>query len=248
MTSSFFTAQEQIPPGLGFPLFGRAHLLWLAAIGVCILAGALRIRRADSEKRRRIEILLCACTLALWLLWEAVLLLTGQFRLNYFPLDLCDIAVFAELWCAVRPGPVRQELCYCLFLPGALMALLFPNWTPLPLLNLQCIRGFAVHGLLTAYPILLLASGTFRPDPRRLPRCLCAALAMCVPVYWADQALDQNFFFLNDPSPGSPLELFAAWLGEPGYLIGLPIMLFLAWGVLYLPWLLLSTPRRIDSG
>ena len=92
-----------------------------------------------------------------------------------------------------------------------------------------------LHGLLAAVPILPIAGGEFRPDPRNLPKCFAVSLALCVPIYGVDKALDQNFFFLNTPSPGSPLVLFQQWLGSPGYLVGLPVMLGLVWIVLYGP-------------
>ena len=179
------------------------------------------------------------------LAWDLILVFTGQFRLNYLPLDLCGIAMFGELLWAVRRGRLTGELCFCLFLPGAAMALLFPNWTPLPFWNFLYLRSFLLHGLLVAVPVMAVAGGDLRPDPRNLPKCLAVSLAMCVPIYVIDRALDQNFFFLNVPSPGSPLELFARWWGNPGYLLGLPLLLGLVWVILYVP-LVLYRHRKKD--
>ena len=179
------------------------------------------------------------------LAWDLILVFTGQFLLNYLPLDLCGIAMFGELLWAVRRGRLTGELCFCLFLPGAAMALLFPNWTPLPFWNFLYLRSFLLHGLLVAVPVMAVAGGDLRPDPQNLPKCLAVSLAMCVPIYVIDRALDQNFFFLNVPSPGSPLELFARWWGNPGYLLGLPLLLGLVWVILYVP-LVLYRHRKKD--
>ena len=235
MMTFFFTSQEHIPPGLGFPLFGREHLLWLAGIAAAIGALCPVCRRMSPQARKKLYLGLALGALVLDGVWDLVLLVTGQFAWNYLPLDLCGLAMFAELLWALRRGRLLGELCYCLFLPGAVMALVFPNWTPLPTWNLLYLRSFLLHGLLVAQPVLAVAAGDLRPDARNLPKCLGVALALCVPIYAVDKALNQNFFFLNTPSPGSPLELFAAWLGEPGYLLGLPVMLVLVWVVLYLP-------------
>lgn len=233
MAKEFFTPQERIPPGLGFSLFGPVHLLWLAGLAGGILLLCRVYRGLGPRARRRLSAGLCLAMLAMDLAWDLALLAQGAFTLNYLPLDLCGLAMFGELWAALRPGPVRRELCWCLFLPGAAMALVFPNWTPLPFWNLLYLRSFLLHGLLVAVPVLWVAGGELRPDPRNLPKCLAVALGLCVPIYAIDRLLDQNFFFLNTPSPGSPLEWFAARLGSPGYLLGLPVMLGAVWAVQY---------------
>ena len=245
MPYDFFTPQEQIPPGLGFSLYGPGHLLWLAGITLGIVLLCRLCRGLALPGRRRIYLTLCLCALGLDLVWDLSLLLTGRFTLNYLPFDLCGLAMFAELLWALRPGPLLGELCWCLFLPGAAAALLFPNWTPLPFWNLLYLRSFLLHGLLVAVPVLAVAIGDIRPDPRRLPGCFAIALGLCVPVYWFDRTFHQNFFFLNEPSPGSPLEIFAAWWGEPGYLLGLPLLLWAVWIPLYgLPVLTKWKPAR----
>ena len=247
MMTYFFTAQGHIPPGLGFSLFGGEHLFWLAGIAAAIGCLCPVCRRMSPRARGRLYLGLALGALSLDGLWDLVLLATGQFAWNYLPLDLCGLAMFAELLWALRRGRLLGELCYGLFLPGAVMALIFPNWTPLPAWNLLYLRSFLLHGLLVAQPVLAVAAGDLRPDARNLPKCLGIALALCVPVYAVDKALDQNFFFLNTPSPGSPLELFAAWLGEPGYLLGLPVMLALVWLLLYgVPGLVRSLYRKKD--
>ena len=243
----FFTAQEHIPPGLGFSLFGPAHLLWLAGLTAGIAGLCVLYRRLEAPARRRLLIGLCLLTLAMDLAWDLILVCTGQFLLNYLPLDLCGIAMFGELLWAVKRGPLTGELCFCLFLPGAAMALLFPNWTPLPFWSFLYLRSFLLHGLLIAVPVMAVAGGDLRPDPQRLPKCLAVSLAMCVPIYLIDRTLDQNFFFLNVPSPGSPLELFARWWGNPGYLLGLPLLLGVVWVILYVPLVLYRRRKKDPS-
>ncbi len=244
MPPHFFTSQENIPPGLGFSLYGPGHLLWLAGLSLGIVLLCRLYRTLDRPARRRLAVGLCLCALGLDLSWDLILLATGQFTLNYLPFDLCGLAMFAELLWALRPGPLIGELCWCLFLPGAAAALLFPNWTPLPFWNFLYLRSFLLHGILAAVPVMAAAGGDIRPDPRRLPKCFAVSLGLCVPVYVIDRLLHQNFFFLTEPSPGSPLELFAAWWGEPGYLLGLPLLLGAVWVLLYLPPALRKRRRR----
>ena len=240
----FFTAQEHIPPGLGFSLFGPQHLLWLAGLAAGIAGLCILYRGMTPPARRRLRIGLCLAAIGMDLAWDLILVITGQFTWNYLPLDLCGLAMFGELLWSAKGRPLMGELCYCLFLPGAAMALLFPNWTPLPFWNFLYLRSFLLHGILAAVPVMAVAGGDLRPAPRNLPKCFAAGLALCVPIWCIDKALDQNFFFLNSPSPGSPLELFARWWGDPGYLAGLPVMLWLTWLVLYLPLVLYRRGRK----
>lgn len=246
-TVYFFTAQENIPSGLGFALFSRSHLLWMLGIAAGIAGLCVIGRHQSPDARRKLLLGLCLGMLVLDGTWDAILLLTGQFSWNYLPLDLCGLGMFAELLWVVRRRELLGELCFCLFLPGAVMALIFPNWTPMPAWNFLYLRSFLLHALLAAVPVMAVAGGDLHPEPKNLPACFALSLDLCVPVYLADRALGQNFFFLMEPSPGSPLELFEDWFGDPGYLAGLPILLLLVWLVLYGP-LVLVRRRKAETG
>ena len=96
--------------------------------------------------------------------------------------------------------------------------------------------GFTVHALLMAYPLMLVAGGDLRPEARLLPRCFGILVCCTVPVYLFDRFFGTNYMFLLWPSPGSPLEWFASFLGNPGYLLGYFPMLAVVWLALYLPF------------
>ena len=148
----FWTIQEHVPDGLGFRLFGIAHLLWLGGIVLAVLAIALTCRRWKPETVHR---LLCGLTWAALLLEickDGVLLYTGQFRPNYLPLDLCGLSIFVEFAAVRNPRPLLLEPVYSLSLPGACLALLFPNWFSLPLWNFFSLHSFLLHGLLVLVP------------------------------------------------------------------------------------------------
>ncbi len=231
--SLFWTATENMPDGMGFELYGKEHLIWLASIAVFIIALCVISRKLSPKGVSTLCIIVCSACLFLELFGDLVLLVTGQLSVNYLPLDLCGIALYAEFICCLKPTPILKELCYCLFMPGALAALAFSNWVDLPPTNFFAIRSFVIHALIIAYPLILICAGQLRPDVRKLPKCFAIGIAMCIPIYFINKALDQNFFFLNWPSPGSPLVWFADRLGNPGYLVGLPIMIFIVWFFLY---------------
>ena len=242
--SLFWTATESMPYGMGFALYGREHLIWLGCIAVFTISMCAAAGKADPKTRRKLYLGVCISCLVWELFGDAVLLSTGQFTLNYLPLDLCGIAIYGEFLCCLRPRPLLKELCFCLFMPGALAALAFSNWVYLPWWNFFAVRSFVIHAFLVAYPLMMAVSGDLRPDARKLPKCFAIGIAMCIPIYFIDKALDQNFFFLNWPSPGSPLVWFEEKLGNPGYQIGLPIMLLAVWVVIYLPIVIIDIIRR----
>ena len=83
---------------------------------------------------------------------------------------------------------------------------------------------------------LLRVGGDLRPEARQLPKCLGILVCCAVPVALFNRFFGTNYMFLSWPSPGSPLEWFASFLGRPGYLLGYLPMLALVWLILYLPF------------
>ena len=122
---------------------------------------------------------------------------------------------------------------YSLNLPGTCLALLFPNWNPLPPWNAFTILAFSMHGLLLLVPICMLASRDLQPSAKRLPACLLSLLLACIPISLVNRQLGTNFFFLARPSRNSPLSWAAQYLGNPGYLLIIPGLIALIWGILY---------------
>ena len=150
---------------------------------------------------------------------QVILLTTHQFGKQYLPFDLCGISILfclLEIW---KPCAYFGELLYSLSLPGTLLALFFPNWNRLPLWNFFCIHSFLFHTLLLLLPVLLLADGTLQPNWKRLPLSFLTLAACSVVVAWLNRLWGTNFFFLSQPSKGSPLVWFADWFGASLYWI-----------------------------
>jgi len=148
---------------------------------------------------------------------------------------LCGMAIYNSLLNAHRPGKIKQELLYSLCMPGTLSALLFPAWSAYPAISLICIQNFLQHGLLMIYPIMLFSGKNIRPDYRVLPKCLLFLAVISPPIYVFNKVFDTNFLFINYPSPGSPLVLFDKWFGNPGYILGILMLIIVVWAFLYIP-------------
>lgn len=227
---------------VGFRLFDATHLGELAFFAVLAVVLGILYHRMGKKARRNTLIVIAALCLADELFKHIGCLALGQYDWGYLPLHLCSINIFVVLAYVLKPSDLKAELLYALSIPGASLALISPSWTKLPLLNFMHIHSVSIHILLVLFPILLLAGG-FRPSWKRLPKVfLCLAIA-CAVIYPLNKLLGTNFMFLNGTDNNPILVFFENIFGNPGYLIGLPILLIFIWALMYLPWIISDKVR-----
>ena len=213
------------------------HLRWLAIAAALAALLCLGYCRLHGRGRRALRIAVGCAILLCELLKDGNLLRFGVFDRWYLPLHLCGLAVFFCFYHCLRPGKTVGNFLYSTCAPGALFALLFPDWTAYPPFAYHSIVAFVVHALIVAYPLMQVCGGDLKPEARYLPRCFGILIALAVPVYIFNRRFGTNYMFLSWPSPGSPLEWFADLLGNPGYLLGYLPMAAAVWGLLYLPFI-----------
>ena len=232
-------------PGAPFiTIFGKEHLAILAiCAAVCVILILVAARLGDGGYRRLERVIV-----GLIVLSEAAreigLALNHAYTVADLPLHICSLAVFLSLIYAMRPYKIVGEFLYCLCMPGALSALPFPGWVGLPQTSFFSLNSFLVHTLLFSYPLTLLAARRLHPAVKRLPLCLLLLAVVAVPMYFFDQKTGANFFFLNYPPSGSPLEFFARRWGVPGYIFGYFPLIAMVWGILYLPWIVAGRGKK----
>ncbi len=221
----------------GFRLFGAEHLLWLLCALAAVAALGAGYEKAGERGRAAMRRIMALAALALELLRAGVYAGQGLYGIGRLPLHLCGMAVYLDALHALRPGKLLGQFLYAFCMPGAVAALLFPDWVGYAPLGFVSVSAFALHILLVGYTAMQVCGGDITPQPRLASRCLAIMLLLAAAVYVFDRATGTNYMFLNWPSPGSPLEWFA-WLGRPGYLLGYVPLLAAAWTPLYLPALL----------
>ena len=221
-------------------LFSPLHILWLFAALAAWFLICRRYKRSSPARRIRMRRTVAGAALAIDLLRALLLMLAGEYDIGRLPLHLCALAIYISFLHALRGGELTGQFLYAFCMPGAVCALLFPDWSAYPAFHFMSVSSFVLHILLVGYTLMLVAGGDLRPDTRRAPVCLGIMLLIAVPVYIFDRLAETNYMFLNWPSPGSPLEWFA-FLGRPGYLLGYIPLLAAAWAVIYAPFIL---PRR----
>lgn len=229
-------------------LFDAEHILWMVGIAV---AGAMMcvVHRRLLDKGRRVFKRAAALTMfGIYILRQMIIIVQGEYGVWCLPMHLCGMSLYIEAVDCLFPNRFTRELCYAVCMPGALMGTLYANWVYMPTLNFIYITSFALHGLMVIYPLLALTGGDHRPSLRWLPACFGFLAAVSVPVYFFNLRYGTNFMFLAQPSPGSPLELFEQWFGNPGYLLGFVIMIAIVWAVMYAPFVIMGARDKRRSG
>ena len=126
-----------------------------------------------------------------------------------------------------------RTFLYYFAIPGAALALFFPNWTQMPVWNFFHIHSFTIHILLVLYPLLLVTTNQVSTDLKLAFQGVGLLVAIAIPVYFLNLLWDTNFMFLMEPDSGNPLELFEKLLGS--HLWGFPILLPVVVFVMYVP-------------
>ena len=135
---------------------------------------------------------------------------TGHMNARMLPFHLCDLAGFFYLFLqmqALRTGRWTSlvEIALCLFMPGAVLGILFPVWNVYPPFHYMTIHGFVYHALIILYPWLLFVSGNIRPKTRHIWRPVLLLCGIVPPVYLFNKKFDSNYMFINVPPENTPL-------------------------------------------
>ncbi len=234
----FFLTDDHIPEGVGFQIFGLTHILWLLAGTLFCVAACMFYRKLADDKRKLALRVLSIYIFAQEMVKDLVLLILGEFSWGYLPFHLCGINILLIAFDTVKQTKIVRSFLYYFAIPGALLALLFPNWTEMPVWNFFHLHSFTIHILLVLYPLLPVTTGQVATDLKSAWKSVALLVAMAIPVYGLNLLWNTNFMFLMEPDSGNPLEMFEKLLGS--HLWGFPILLPVVILVMYLPMRLLK--------
>lgn len=221
--------------GAGFGMFSLAHmsaLIILTFISFFIIRHYLSI---DDQKRKKMKKGLAILIVGLEIIRNIILLVTGQFTLSDLPLQLCGIGIFIILYDAFFSNKTSHELLYSLTLPGAIMALITPDWVQNEIINLFVWHSFIMHAFLVTYVLMQLIAKEFSPNWQELWRVVIFLLIIVPPIWFLNRLWHQNFFFLEIPVAGSPLAPIHTIFGQY-YILGMILLVLIFWFLMYLPW------------
>ena len=241
----FFLTNDKIPEGVGFHTFDLTHILWLLAGLVLWVAACIFYRRLSADKRKLALKVLGAYIFLQEMAKNLVLVFLGDFGWGYLPFHLCGINILLIAFDTIKQTKIVRSFLYYFAIPGAMLALLFPNWTETPVWNFFHIHSFTIHILLVLYPLLLVTTGQVATDLKSALKGVALLVAMAIPVYGLNLLWDTNFMFLMQPDSGNPLEMFEKLLGS--HLWGFPILLPVVILVMYLPILIIKHRKNFGK-
>lgn len=219
----FFLYETQLPAGSGFALFGSCHLFWLLGIALFTGVTSAWYRKQDRDRQKKINHMMGVVFPVIAIYRDVVLIATGYFDVGYLPLHLCAMA----LWIAAIYGWTNNRFLGVVYVllcvPGAMGALLFPDWNAYPLWNYMHIHDFISHGLIVAFGFWLIIAKKVVPQWKDFWMPVVFGIAGIVVLQAVNHLLHTNYWFLNQPSAGSPLiwilDITGTYWYVPGYFL-----------------------------
>ena len=237
----FFKTKSGIPEGLGFNTFDLTHIVWLL-IGVLFCVGACILYKKLSARGQKIML----TSLGVYIFFQemlknVVVAAVGEFSWGYLPFHLCGINILLIFFDTIKQTKIVRNFLYYFGIPGAALALIFPNWTSQPVWNFFHLHSFIIHILIAMYPLILVTSGQVEMNIKSAFKSLILLVGFAIPVYFLNLLWDTNFMFLMESDSGNPLEFFENLLGS--HLWGFPILLPVVIFIMYLP-ILIAKKRK----
>ena len=229
----------------GFTMFGPEHIVWLFT---CLILSALILiinkKNAEAGNERLVSAI-AFITLLLHLIQCAFRIFEGSYDLYTLPLHVCAISSYLSLIHSRTKSKTAGEILFFPGLPGALCALIWPDWTMYPPFGVLSATGFLAHVFIVIYVLTAMQQKTLEPSVKRIyvPVIFLAVYAAVIIPF--DRHFHANYGFLNVPSPGSVLEIIAKIFGYgKGYYAGYALLavsvMIICYGIRYLVPVLFS--------
>ena len=216
----FFLYETELPAGSGFQMFGFCHMMWLAVIAICAVIGSFWYARLETKGKQKVNHVMGIWFPIISIYRDAVLIVTGHFDTGYLPLHLCGMALWIAAIYSFTGNRFLGVVYILLCLPGAMGALIFPDWTAYPFFNYMHIHDFVSHGCIVIYGCMLIRDSRLKIKWRDLWMPMAFGLIGMIVMDYVNGWLHTNFWFLNRPSTGSPMVQILEITGEKWYLVG----------------------------
>ncbi len=204
----------------GFSVLGPEHLAMLGCLTLTGVLLARRYMRQDARGRRRQLVAMCAVPVALLVSRDLQDVAAGVFWPQFWPLHICNMCEFLGLAWAITGWCPLADVYYPWATVGAIGALLFPGWAYYcPIISYASLGGFLEHALMATTCWCMMVGGEYVPERRRLWLPGVAAVAGGLVFRRANPVMGTNFFFVSEPSAGSPMVWLADVFGDPGWLV-----------------------------
>lgn len=203
----------------GYPLFSPVHLLVMA---FCLLLYVVLCRnflKADKHVRMILLRVSACIPIVLECIQDIVLTIQGSMSAQYLPFHLCGQAIFVEvIHSFMHEGKAKNiigEMIFSMFLPGALMALVFPGWNSLPLFDLISIKKYAAHFCLVLYGIYIYLDKQVHLNWKKIWIEFVYLYGVALLLWPFNNLFDTNYLYTHEPV--DPLRFIWDGYGKPAY-------------------------------
>lgn len=187
----------------GYPLFSRTHRIVMTTLTAGFVTACRQFQKASAHKRKKILKQVSLVPLALETVQDTVLSVKGKMNAQDLPFNLCGQAMFWEpIHAHMKEGKIRKELgnmIYSLFLPGAAMALVFPGWNYLPVLNGISLKKYTAHFFLVLYGILIAEDGQIHLQKKTFVEDLLYLYGVALLLWPFNNRYDTNYLYTHEP-------------------------------------------------
>ena len=210
-----------------FERFSPEHIGTLLVIAIAITIGLLLIKKGSDKSVRTLSIILSIMVLLGEIIQDILLIRDGGNIIEFLPLHLCNLGIFVNLAASLSRGKVQSffsEISIILILPGAISALIFPDWTYRPFWSYLPLLCFFTHSLLVFIPLMFLVKKKADISFKHFWYSYLFLLVITPPIYLLDKRTGVNYMFLLYPPRFTPLEWVKNLLGENNYILGLVLL------------------------
>ncbi len=234
----FFTPEYRMPEGLGFRLYDTTHILWLLSFVLLCTTSLIIYKKLNTKNRNIMRICMASMVFVLETAKNCVAASVGDFGIGHMPFHLCGINVLLVTFCIFKRNKTVENFLYYIGIPGAMLALLTPDWVNMPCMNYFHIHSFVIHMFLVLYPFVLVVSGDLKPDFRAMPKCVLLLIGFAIPALILNLIFDTNFMFLMDTAGIAFLQMFKDIFGAHQW--AFPIILPIVMALMSLPLLIMN--------
>lgn len=238
----FFETKNTIPDGFGFKIFDITHILWICAFIALCTVSVIIYKKLDTKRRNIMRIGIAVTIFLLETLKNCVAAAAGNFYIGHLPFHLCGINFLLITFSIFKRTKTVDNFLYYIGIPGAMLALLTPDWTKLPCNNFFHIHSFIIHMFLVLYPFVLVAVGEVKPDFKSMPKCIGLLIVLAIPAYFINLAFDTNFMFLMRTDDIGFLVLFENIFGNHQW--AFPLLLPIVMLIMSVPILIANRIKK----
>ncbi len=250
MTYSFHDLflTTSVPPNATFKTFSPQHFLYLGVTVLLILVLAHQIKKWQPAKALKFVQALCILLCALYF-YRFYMFSRYDYKYDFLdnlPFHLCIINQFIIPFAIFKKNKLLLNVTYTIGMPAAAIAMITPSslYKEYHAFSWFLLFFFFVHALILLIPILAIRIDIFRPDPALYKKVVIAFLSFTAIIFTVNKIVGTNYMFINYPEMGTPMEFFANFMGNPGYLLPLFGILFGIIALMYLPWQVAEKRRQ----